>query len=161
MTERQKDTAFLRHCIAYEDTAERHKLEETIAQLQRDERCIRRAAWLMALLAGLAMAGLCYVAVLLPDSSLNMSQFATQFIIKIFCALGVGSLLCLVAFLGFGVVRRKESDSRRAECRRLATKLMESRLGLSGAMTLPALLKAQKIIANENETVVSEKELSS
>jgi len=35
----------------------------------------------------------------------------------------------MLTFMGLGVVYRKELDQRREECRRLATKLMESRLG--------------------------------
>ena len=30
ISEREKDLAFLRQCILYDDSAERHKLEETI-----------------------------------------------------------------------------------------------------------------------------------
>ena len=48
MSEHEKDLAFLRQCIFYDDTDERRKLEERIAQVKRDERCVQRAAWLMA-----------------------------------------------------------------------------------------------------------------
>ena len=129
MTEHQRETAFLRQCILYDDTDERRKLEESIAQLQRNERCVRRAVWLMTLLVALAMAGLCYSAVCLSDHAQDMTQLMTQFISKAFCALGLGSLTCLVAFLGLGVVHRNKLDQRREECRRLATRVMESRLG--------------------------------
>jgi len=129
MNEHQKQTAFLRHCLLYDDTAERHKLEARIAELQRDEICVRRAVWLMALFAALAMAGLCYAAVFVPGHPLNMSEYTGQLIIKLFCALGVGSLICLLVFLGLGVIYRKELDQRREECRQLAMKIMESRLG--------------------------------
>jgi formate hydrogenlyase subunit 3/multisubunit Na+/H+ antiporter MnhD subunit len=128
MNEHQRQTAFLRQCIRYDDTPEHHKLEERITELQRDEVCVRRAIWLMVLFAALAMAGLCYAAVFLADYPLNLSQFIAQLIIKILCALGVGSLICLVAFLGLGAIYRKELDQRREECRRLAIKLIESRL---------------------------------
>jgi hypothetical protein len=37
MSEHQKQTDFLRHCLLYDDTTERHKLEARITQLQRDE----------------------------------------------------------------------------------------------------------------------------
>src|SRR5437879_8848596 len=42
MSEHQRETAFLRQCILYDDTGERHKLEESITQLQRNELCVRR-----------------------------------------------------------------------------------------------------------------------
>ncbi len=129
MSEHQKQTAFLRQCLLYDDTGERHELEESITQLQRNERCIRRAVCLMALLVALAMAGLCYSAVVPADDPHNLSQLVTQFDSKVFCALGLGSLICLVVFTGLGMVHRNKLDQRREECRRLAAKLVESRLG--------------------------------
>jgi hypothetical protein len=129
MTEHQKQTAFLRQCLLYDDTGQRHKLEETITQLQRNERCVRRASWLMVLLTALAIAGLCYSTVFLADDLQRMSGFMTQLITKVFCALALGSLVCMVAFTGLGVVYRKDLDQRREECRRVAAKLLESRLG--------------------------------
>src|SRR4051812_46897474 len=113
MSDHQKETAFLRQVILYDDTAERHKLEERIAQVQKDERCVRRAVWLVALLAGLSMAGLCYVAVFQADIPRDMLQFVTPLLTKILCAVGLGSLICLISFLALGVFYRKELDERR------------------------------------------------
>jgi len=129
MSEHQRHTTFLRQCIRYDDTGERHRLEESITQLQSDERCMRRAVWLMALLVALAMAGLCYSAVFLTDYHENLSQFATAMISKVLCALGLGSLICLILFLGLGMANRRQLDERREECRQLAAKVLESRLG--------------------------------
>ena len=129
ISEHQRQTDFLRHCLLYDDTAERHKLEARITQLQHDEICVRRAVWLMALFAALAMAGLCYAAVFVPGHPLNLSEYTGRFLIKLLCALGVGSLICLLVFLGLGMIYRKELDQRREECRQLAMKIMESRLG--------------------------------
>ena len=129
MSEHQKQTAFLRQCILYDDTGEYHKLEESITQAQRDEHCLRRATGLMVLLTALSMAGLGFAAVFLTDHPQDISLLLTPFICKVFCALGLGSLICLVSFVGLGVAYRKELDQRREECRRLAAKLLESRLG--------------------------------
>ena len=137
MSDHQRETAFLRQVILYDDTAERHKLEESITQLQGNERCVRRAVWLMALLVALSMAGLCYSTVFLADLPQNMSQLVTPLISKVFCAFGLGSLICLVSFLGLAAAYRKHLDQRREECRRLAAKLLESRLGKPRAMPLP------------------------
>lgn len=136
MSEHQKQTEFLRLCLLYDDTAERRKLEDTIVRVQRDERSVRRAVWLMALLAALAMAGLCYAVVFLADHPLNPSQLAARLVVRIFCALGGGSLFCLLAFMGLGVVYRRDLDQRREECRQLAIRLIESRLGPPG-VTVP------------------------
>lgn len=125
MNEHQKDTAFLRQCIRYDDSAERHRLEERIARVQGDELCLRRAMWLMALLMGLAVAGLGYGVVFVENVLYNTSQF----IIAIICAVGIGSLFCLLVFMGLGIAYRNNLDQRREECRQLVTRLLESRLG--------------------------------
>lgn len=129
MSAHEKDLVFLRQCILYDDSAERHKLEESITQLQRNERCVRRAVGLMAVLIALALAGVCYAAIFLAPSPQSITQFIAPFVVRIFCALGGGSLICVLAFGCLGLVYRKELDQRREECRRLATKLLESRLG--------------------------------
>ena len=46
MSEHQKHTEFLRHCILYDESAKRQELHERITQIQRDARCVRRAVWL-------------------------------------------------------------------------------------------------------------------
>jgi formate hydrogenlyase subunit 3/multisubunit Na+/H+ antiporter MnhD subunit len=125
MSDHQRETAFLRRCILYEDTVERHHLEARLTQAERDERCVRGAVWLMALLTTLALAGLCYSAVFLADFPQNKSHLT----LKVFGALGLASIISLVAFAGFWGVHRKELDQRREECRRLAARLLESRLG--------------------------------
>jgi len=129
MTEHERDTDFLRHCLLYDDTAERHDLEERITQVQRDERCVRRAVWLMALMASLATAGVCYSVVFRIDYPENMDQFITPFMTRVLCALGLGSVICLLVFLALGRIYRKRLDQRREEGRRLARKLIASRLG--------------------------------
>jgi hypothetical protein len=144
MTEHQKQTAFLRQCILYDDTGERQRLEESITQAQRDERCVRRAVRLTVLLTALSMVGLCYSAIFLTDHPQVVSLLLTPFISKVFCTLGLGSLICLVSFVGLGVAYRKELDQRREECRRLAAKLLESRLGKPGDMPSPGGGKDQQ-----------------
>ena len=129
--QRQKETAFLKEVILYADTAERHKLEERIAQDQGNERCARRAVGLLVLLAALAPAGFCYSALLLDDSPQNRSHI----IIKISSALGLGSLISLPVFLGFWRTYRKDLAEDREECRRLAAKLLQSRLGKGSDLT--------------------------
>ena len=137
MSDHQRHTAFLRQCLLYDDSKERHQLEARITQAQRDERCVRRAVWLMALLTGLSMAGLCYATVFLSHHPQDVSQFITPFVVRVLCALGLGSSICMLVFMGVGVVCRKELDQSREECRLLATKLLEARLGKPQAVTEP------------------------
>ncbi|MEY2409346.1 MAG: hypothetical protein QOF48_2016 [Verrucomicrobiota bacterium] len=149
MSSRQRDTEFLKQCIRYDDTEERHRLEERITQIQGDERIVRRAVWLMALLAALAMAGLGYSAVFITDYPLNVSQLTTRFIIKALCALGAGSLGCLFVFLGLGVFFRRKLEQRREDCRRLALKVLELRLGQPNKISVPEIVKEQEILLAE------------
>ena len=58
MSEQQRDTAFLTRLISYDDSDERHNLAEKIARLQNDQRCVKRAAWLLVLFIALATAGI-------------------------------------------------------------------------------------------------------
>lgn len=138
MSEHDKDTAFLRQCIHYDDSVERQKLEENISQLQRNERCVRRAVGLMAVLIAVAMAGICYAAIFLVEYPQDLTHLTSPLIVRVFCALGVGSLICVLAFGGLGLIYRKELDQRREECRRLAAKLLEARLGKPRLMPLAA-----------------------
>ena len=154
MSNHQRETAFLRQCILYDDTTERHRLDARLTQAQRDERCVRCAVWLMALFTALALVGLGYSAVFLADFPQNKSHLP----VKLLGALGLASLTSLVAFVGFWGVHRKELDQRREECRRLATKLFESRLGKAGTMPLPEAVKDRENVANGSEAAMSASE---
>jgi hypothetical protein len=79
----------------------------------------------MALLTMLAVTGLGYGAVLVEDFPYTTQQS----IINIIGALGVGSLICLLAFAGLGIIYRWKLDQQREECRERVTRLLESRLG--------------------------------
>ncbi len=125
MSEHQKHTEFLRHCLRYGESAEHQALEEKIIQIQRDERCVHRAMWLMAILTALAVAGLGYPAILVESFPYNVPQLTLTLV----CALGLASLICLLGFAGLGMIYRRKLDQRREESRQLVTKLLASRLG--------------------------------
>ena len=125
MSEHQKHTEFLRHCLRYGESTEHQKLEEGITRVQRDARCVRRAAWLMAILTALVVAGLGYGTVLVANFPYN----APPFIVNLIYAVGLGSLISLVVFAGLGMVYRWKLDQRREECRQRVASLLESRLG--------------------------------
>jgi hypothetical protein len=125
MSDHQRETVFLQQCILYEEGAERQQLEEQISQIQQNARCVRRAAWLMAMLAALVVASLGYAVLLVK----NFPYSVPHFIVIFGSGVGVGALISLLAFLALGWVYRMKLDQRREECRRLVTKLLESRLG--------------------------------
>jgi len=159
MRARQRESAFLRQVILYDDTAERRELEERITRLEREALCVRRAIWLMAVSSALATAGLCYCAVFLADFPQNMTLFGTRFMVKAFFALGLGSLISLLAFVILAMVYRKELDQRRDECRRLVARLLEARLGKPRTTPLPGVVKEQEIIVTQREMVVPAREI--
>jgi len=124
MSDHQRETAFLGHIVIFDDSDERRKLEESIAQIQRDGRCAQRAASLMALFAALGAAGLAYGAILQE----NFFYGESRFVIKLICEFGLASLISLVALVGLLIAYRKKLKRLREECRRLVMKLEESRL---------------------------------
>ena len=126
-SEHQKETAFLRRCILYEEGKEGRQLDQRIAQIQRDERSLRRAKWLTGVLAALVGLGFGYVVFLMEDLPNHISQFAAEFISKTVCTLGIGSLVSLLAFGWLGFRNRRELNLRREECRQLVTTLLERR----------------------------------
>ena len=121
MTEHEKETAFLKQIIVFDDTEEGRKLEARIAQVQCDERCVKRAAGLMILLAALGGAGLAYGAVLQD----NFSAGTSHFVIRLLCEIGLASLISLFALSGLLMVYRRKLNRFREECRCLVGKLLE------------------------------------
>ena len=133
MSENERETDFLRHCLLYDESAEHHQLQERITQVQCDERCVRRAVWWLVVSTLLATSGVCYSTVFLAEHPQNLSQITTQLITRAFCVVALGSLICMLAFCVMVAIYRKELGQGREECRRLAVKLLESRLGKPGA----------------------------
>jgi hypothetical protein len=159
MNDRQRQTEFLRQCLLYDESSERQQLAERTRQVQQNERCVRRAMWLMVLLATLSFAGLAYSAVFLADFPQNVPGLVTRFITNLFCVMGLGSLICIPAFVGLELVYRKELNQRREECRRLASELLESRLGKPRAPrgTMPETFarKVEEVNHRENNVTVT------
>jgi hypothetical protein len=137
MSEHHKHTEFLKQCLLYDDSSERHRLAENLSRAQRDLHCVQRAMWLMAVVTALTVAGLGYEEVLVDNFPYDASLSVTNII----CATGAGSLVCLLAFAGLGMVYGRKVGQRREECRQMVTKLLESRLGKP--VTGPPLPDAQ------------------
>lgn len=123
MSEHQKQSNFLQTLLTYDDSEEHRRLQARIEGAERDERCIGCAGRLVGLVTLLAVAGLGYSAVLLPEFFSNSRNFLVQF----FCALGLGSVLCLFVFFGLWCWYRAIVNRLHDECRRLISSLMRSR----------------------------------
>ena len=125
MSEHQKHTEFLKHCLLYDESHERHLVAEKLTRIQRDLRCVRRAMWLTALLTTLAVAGLGYGEIFVDNFPYNTPPL----ILNLIYAVGLGSLISLMAFEGLGLVYCQKLDQQREECRQRVAKLLSARLG--------------------------------
>jgi hypothetical protein len=121
MSKRKKQTAFLKALVLHGNTEERAQLQERMIRAERDEQCAWRALWLVTLLAVFSCCGICYSAVLVPQFFHNSSNVA----LKIFCGLGLASLICAVAFLCFWVWCRAVLNRIQEECRRFIMATLE------------------------------------
>jgi hypothetical protein len=122
--EHQTEHAFLKRLIEHDASEESRQLQDSLAQAERDERCIRRAMFLMAVLFMLSLAGLSYCAILLPDVFRNPEQL----VMRSLGYLGLGSLISLGVFLGYLLWHRVIVRRLRRECRRLVLALARSQL---------------------------------
>ena len=111
-TERERQSEFLKGLLK-DETLECKRLRQRLQQADQNEHSIRRALVLMVVIAVFAMLGLGYSAVLLPDFFDN----ATPFLVKLFCALGLGSVLCMVIFGGCWLYYRDAANQVNTDCR--------------------------------------------
>src|SRR3954468_117681 len=115
MSEREKQTRFLKDLIAAEDSEQCRDLQARLSKAEQDEKCIRSAVRLILLLAGLSIAGLGYSAVFVPQ----FFHSSTPWVVKFFTALVLASLICLAGFSGFYLWYRAICNRLCQECRNL------------------------------------------
>jgi hypothetical protein len=118
-----------------------------MTQVQRHQRCVWRAVWLMALLAGLSALGVAYAAVLLETFPFGKAVI----ILKLICAPGLAALISMVAFVVLLMIYRRDLNCLREQCRCLATRLLESRLGSPRTLALAEAVKPAELIAGEKK----------
>ena len=155
MSKRKQQTAFLKALVLHGNTAEQAKLQERMIRAERDEQCAWRALWLVTLLAVFSCCGICYSAVLVPQFFNNSSHIA----VKIFCGLGLASLICAVAFLCFWVWCRAVLNRIQQECRRFIMATLETGSRTARSYFLAPhdgpQANAQSVVVNSNcETAI-------
>lgn len=123
-TKRNTEGAFLKQLIAHDTSEESCQLQHSLVQAGRDERCIRRAMFLMWTLFIFSLAGLGYCAVLLPDVFHNPDHMITRSL----CYLGLGALISQGVFIGYFFWHRAVVSRLHGECRLLVLALAQSRL---------------------------------
>jgi hypothetical protein len=131
MSEHQRETAFLRHLIAFDNTDESRKLGERILEGERNERCIIRVASLAGVFLALGLAGFAY-GVFLDE---NFPHGETPIGLRLLCEVGLASVIPLAVLVGLFLVYRMKFDRLREECRLQIAQFLESRLRALAAAT--------------------------
>jgi hypothetical protein len=167
MRNRQKETKFLKALIQCDESGHGQQLQDRISKAEKDEKCIRCALYLVGLLLCLSVSGLGYSAVFVPQFARYSSHTAT----KVFCALGLGSLICAMVFWGCWLWYRAVSNRVFEDCRRFLRAVLESRINqASVASPLPATTsgsfkvhepheKDQLVMTSQNNTQLITKNL--
>ena len=128
MSEHHDHTEFLKHCLRYDDSPERHAMTEKLCRLQCELRAVQRASILMGALIVLAGASLAWPGKIVVQ---NFSDDMQGFIMNIVLALFAGSSFCLLTFVILAVVLYKKMHRQREACRQLLMRLFAARLGSS------------------------------
>ena len=131
-TERERQCDFLKSLLIHE-TDECKRLQRRLEQAAQNEGSIRRALLLMIIIAVVAVVGLGYSAVLMPEFFDN----ATPLLVKLFCALGLGSVLCMIIFGYCWLHYRRRSNEVNEDCRAyLSETTKEVRLDFQQSISL-------------------------
>jgi len=125
MSSHQRESAFLKSLIIYEDSEACREFHERLAKAEREAKCIKTAIRLVVLLGMFCISGLGYSSVLLEEFFRNKNHFVTQF----FLGLGATSIIALLFFLAQSVWHRALIHRLHEECRRRIVSVVRSRLG--------------------------------
>ena len=129
MSAHQTETAYLRHAILCADGDSCRKLEKGLVQVESDQRCVKRVAWLMAQFLLLAMAGVAYEAIFQE----NFPNGGSGIVLRLLCGLGLSALICLVGFAGLLTIYRLRLNRLRKECLQLVVRVLEGHPGQSSS----------------------------
>lgn len=154
MSNRQKETKFLKTLIWCDESGHGQQLQARIKKAEQDEKCIRCALFLVGLVLLLSVSGLGYAAVFVPQFAQYSSHIAT----RIFCALGLGSVICFLVFVGYWLWCRAVSNRVFEECRQFLRGVLESRIREASAASPLPVSESAKLKVYESETRKSQDE---
>jgi hypothetical protein len=149
MSECEREAEALPQPLMHEGSAYRQELDVEIAHIQRKARCAQRAAGMMALMTALGAAGLVYPAIMLD----SLPWYVPNFIINLAYALGVGSLISLLAFAALASLYRKKLRQRKETCRQMTASVFGPPLGQVDNTSL-RILPASSVVARDNDGIV-------
>jgi hypothetical protein len=124
MREREKHIHFLKKLAQYEQDGSLHNIEDKIHKAEKEEKCVRSAAFLVALIGLASALGIGYSTIVLEDVFRN----STNTFIKLFSILALGSLICLVGYLGYWNRRRTLTNQLYEDARSQLLSLSETRI---------------------------------
>ena len=136
MSEHRKQSEFLKKLVMHDESLANRSICERLASAERNERCLVLACRLVGVIALVAMAGIGYSAVLLPEFFDN----TTHVILRFFSALTLGSALCYLVFLGLWFWYRSHTNRIHGECRQVITVMLEARLKTTTTTFYPVLV---------------------
>ncbi|HEY0455560.1 MAG TPA: hypothetical protein VGE41_04255 [Verrucomicrobiae bacterium] len=114
MSERKKQIAFLKHLIRGEQSEHCQRFEAQILRAEKEEKCMRCAVLWVIVMGLLALAGLGYSAVFLPDFWTTRPLMLIRFL----TAMTLASALCLVFYAGLWFWYRANANRLHDEIRR-------------------------------------------
>jgi hypothetical protein len=114
---------FIRALILHGDSTERDSLLRRMAKAEREEHSSRCALILVIILSLVSVSAVLYGAVLLPD----FFRGGSQVVFKIFCGLGLASVVCSLVFGGCWLWYRGVLNRVHRESRKFLLKILDSR----------------------------------
>jgi len=149
MTERRRQTEFLKELMQSQDCEECRDLETRIRQAERDERCICSAMIIAVSLALLSLLGLGYSTILAADAGAD-SSITT---LKVFTTTLLASVICLAGLVGFLYSSRQATNHLYYECR---TFIRSRHRAQFASREVGALLRAASIVKKDGAIATSE-----
>lgn len=135
MNEYRRQSDFLRHLLALDDSRLSRTLQEQLVVAERNERCLFVSCRLVALIGVLGFLGFGYTAVLLPE----FFNSSTHVLIRLFSALSLGSAICLVVFAGVWLWYRATANRVREDCRQSVIRMLAARLNPQAEPSAPVV----------------------
>lgn len=152
MNDRQKNTAFLKRLMLYEDSDNSRQLEERIRNEEKAERLVLWALARVVFLTVLSPAGVYYSMFLLPD----FLQHQSEFILRFFLALSFASFISMATFVGLWVHCRKVLNGHYNQCRDMVGAAFERSLKQVSTIPFPRRVQPVGEDARQNQTIDSE-----
>lgn len=134
MSERYRQTEFLKKLIQFSDTEPARHLQERLHQAQQDENNLRRKICGVIFLFFLALVGFGYTAIFVPEAY-NVSF---HWLVRIFSVLALAAVLCLGIFVPYWCSYRRLVNRIQEEARGLVHSTLGTARGEEGAASREA-----------------------